>query len=95
MTTLCETYSSRAGAQQAIEALRAASVPARDIRLLTGFRHHDVRTEPVGGFAGAVDPNAAVGRYTGPSRPRWCAAGGFYGEPDRQRQGPLPMPSAT
>jgi hypothetical protein len=87
MTTLCEIYSSQAAAQQAGEALRAASVPDRDIRLLTGSRYHDVRSELVGGFAGAVGPDAPVGSYAGLPRPRWHAAGGFHGEPDRQRQG--------
>jgi hypothetical protein len=87
MTALCETYSSQAAARQAVEALRTASVPDRDIRLLTGFRYHDVRSEPVGGFAGAVDPTAPVGTYAGPPRARWHAAGGFYGVPDHQRQG--------
>ena len=50
-------------------------------------RHHDVRRERVGGFAGPVMPSAPFGKYAGPPRRRWQAAGGFVGAPDRQRQG--------
>jgi len=48
---------------------------------------HDVRSEPVGGWAGPVEPEAPVGKYAGPPRRRRQAAGGWAGEPDRQRQG--------
>ena len=50
-------------------------------------RYHDVRREGVGGFAGPVMPSAPFGKYAGPPRRRWQAAGGFTGAPDRQRQG--------
>jgi len=49
--------------------------------------YHDVRKERVGGFAGPVAPSAPFGKYAGPPRRRWQAAGGFAGTPDRQRQG--------
>jgi hypothetical protein len=48
---------------------------------------HDVRDEPVGGFAGQVPPEAPFGKYAGPARRRRQAAGGWAGDPDRQRQG--------
>ena len=44
-------------------------------------RHHDVRQERVGGFAGPVMPSAPFGKYAGPPRRRWQAAGGFSGRP--------------
>jgi len=50
-------------------------------------RYHDVRAERVGGFAGPVEPTAPFGKFAGPPRRRWQAAGGFAGWPDRQRQG--------
>jgi hypothetical protein len=49
--------------------------------------YHDVRQERVGGFAGPVEPAAPFGKYAGPPRRRWQAAGGFIGSADRQRQG--------
>jgi hypothetical protein len=59
----------------------------RRARSETGRRIHDVRSEPVGGWAGPVEPDAPVGKYAGPPRRRRQAAGGWAGEPDRQRQG--------
>jgi hypothetical protein len=85
--TPSKTYSSEVAARGAIEALRAAGVPERDIRLLTGTRLRDVRREPVGGFAGPVAPNAPIGTYGDRQVLRRQGAGGFAGDPDRQRQG--------
>jgi hypothetical protein len=48
---------------------------------------HDVRKEPVGGFAGTVDPEAPVGTYGNVRRRRRQGAGTFAGDADRQRQG--------
>jgi hypothetical protein len=87
MATLCKTYSSEAVARQAVEALWAAGVPGRDIRLLTGCRRHDVRREPVGGWAGRIPPGAKVGTYGNALRLRRQAKGGWAGHPDEQRQG--------
>ena len=55
--------------------------------LTRGPDGHDVRDEPVGGFAGQVAPEAPFGKYAGPARRRRQAAGGWAGDPDRQRQG--------
>ncbi len=87
MTVRCSTYAVEAQARRAARAMTAAGVPADEITLLAGRRHHDLRDEPVGGFAGPVAPEAPVGKYAGPARRRRQAAGGFAGEPDRQRQG--------
>jgi hypothetical protein len=87
MTTLWKAYSNDVAARQAIEALTAAGVPGRDIRLLTGCQLHDVREEPVGEFARAAGPNAPVGTFANIRRLRRQGAGSFAGDPDRQRQG--------
>jgi hypothetical protein len=87
MTTVWKAYSSEVVARHAIEAIRAAGVPGRDIRLLTGRRLHDVRDEPVGEFARPAGPNAPVGTYANIGRLRRQGAGAFAGDPDRQRQG--------
>jgi hypothetical protein len=87
MTTLSKTYSTEIAARRAIEALRAAGVPADDIQLLTGTRLGDVRREPVGGFAGPVAPNAPVGTYGDRQVLRRQGAGRFAGDPDHERQG--------
>jgi hypothetical protein len=87
MATLCETYPTVATARRAADALHAAGVPAHDIGVLADGRYHDVRIELVGGFGGPVDPDAPFGKYAGPARRRWQAAGGYSGRPDRQRQG--------
>jgi hypothetical protein len=81
------TYPTETGARRAIEALRAAGVPARDIRLLIGRRLGDVRREPVGNFAGPVAPDTPVGTYGDRPVLRRQGAGGFAGDPDHQRQG--------
>jgi hypothetical protein len=87
MATLYKIFPSEAVARQAVAALRTAGVPARDIRLLTGCRLHDIRREPVGSFAGTTAPSARVGSYGNALRLRCQAKGGFAGDPDAQRQG--------
>jgi hypothetical protein len=87
MATLCKTYSTPDAARRAVEALTIAGVPARDIRLLTGGVFHDIRREPVGGFAGTIGPEAHVGDYGGALRLRRQGRGAYAGDPDGQRQG--------
>ena len=48
---------------------------------------HDIRSTPVGGFAGPIGPNAPVGIFASPVVLRRHVAGGFAGNPDPQRQG--------
>jgi hypothetical protein len=48
---------------------------------------HDVREEPVGGFAGPVGPGAPVGSYGNVRRLRRQGRGTYAGDADRQRQG--------
>jgi hypothetical protein len=87
MATLCKTYPSEHLARKAIDTLRAAGVPAQDIRLLTGSRMHDVRDEPVGEFAGAARPRDPVGSFANVRHLRREGNGAFFGDADRQRQG--------
>ncbi|MGH2744509.1 MAG: hypothetical protein ACRDN8_18920 [Thermoleophilaceae bacterium] len=62
-------------------------MPDRDIRLLTGCRLRDIRREPVGGFAGAIGPDAPVGTFANTRRPRRQGRGNFASFPCPQRQG--------
>ena len=87
MAIVWKAYSSDLVVRHAIEALRAAGVPGRDIRLLIGCRLHDVREEPVGEFARAAGPNAPVGTFANIQRVRRQGPGSFAGDPDMQRQG--------
>jgi hypothetical protein len=87
MTTLITTYPDEAAARRAIDGLRFRGVSGRDIRLMIGSRPRDVSREPVGGFAGPLSPDAPVGTFGGGMVLRRQGAGGFAGDPDRQRQG--------
>lgn len=87
MATLWKTYSNEALARRAAAALRAAGVPAHDLRLLTGQPVHDLRTEPAGTFAGIAEPRAPVGTFANVVRLRCQGAGTFAGDADRQRKG--------
>ena len=87
MATLCKTYPSFEAAREAVEQLQSAGVAGGDIRLLAGGVLHDVRREPVGGFAGPIVPEARVGNYGGARRLRRQGRGAYAGDPDRRRQG--------
>jgi hypothetical protein len=92
MATLSNTYPTEGAARRAVEALRAAGVPSGDIRLLTSRPLHDIRREPVGGFAGPIGTNAPIGSYASVPRRRGqgvgsFATGRFAGDLDSQREG--------
>ena len=87
MTTLTKTYATEVAAHRAVEALRATGVPERDVRLLLGGAPPDIRREPVGGFAGPVEPDAPTGTYGGRVVQRRRSAGSFAGDHDHQRLG--------
>jgi hypothetical protein len=87
MTTLCKTYPSEVEAHRAVDALRAAGVPERDIELLARHRMHDVRREPVGTFAGTLAPDAPVATFGDVTLRRDQGSGTYAGDADRQRQG--------
>jgi hypothetical protein len=87
MATLWRSYRSKAVARDAVNALKTAGVPARDLRLFAGSRQHDRRDEPVGEFAGRAGPSDPVGTFGNVPRLRRQGAGSFAGAPDLQRQG--------
>jgi hypothetical protein len=87
VATLCRAYPSEATARRAIEELRAAGLPPQGAQLITGGPLHDRRREPMGEFAWVVAPDAPVGTFGNVALQRWRPAGGFAGNPDRQRQG--------
>jgi hypothetical protein len=87
MATLCKTYSNENVARNGVEALRAAGVPGRDIRLLTGCRLRDLRCEPLGGFAKAIGPDAPVGTFASIRRSRRQGHGSFASDPGPRRHG--------
>jgi hypothetical protein len=92
MPTLSKTYPNEDAARLAVETLRVASVPRREIRLLTSRPLPDIRREPVGGFAGPVGPDAPVGTFAGSAHRRSddagsFATGSFAGDAHQLRQG--------
>jgi hypothetical protein len=87
MAALCRAYPSEAAARRAIEGLRAAGLPPQGAQLIGGGPLRDLRRELVGEFAGTADPDAPVGTFGNTTLRRWRPAGGFAGEPDRQREG--------
>lgn len=70
MTALCKAYPTHEAAGNAVAALRAAGVDGDRIRVLMGAEMHDARQEPVGEFAGTVEPDASVGSFAGPEHER-------------------------
>jgi hypothetical protein len=92
MATVSQTYPSEDAARRGVGALRASGVPPGDIRLLTSRPLHDIRREPVGGFAGPIGTNAPIGSYASVPRRRGqgvgsFATGRFAGDLDRRREG--------
>jgi hypothetical protein len=88
MTTLCRTYTSTQDAEDAIERLLSAAVPATRIELIAGHAAEDASDGPIGTFAGTTTADAeTVGSYANIPRSGRDAAGSFAGNPDEQRRG--------
>jgi hypothetical protein len=88
MTTLCRAYTSTHDAENAIERLLSAGVPAIRIELIMGEAVKDSRDAPIGGFAGTTTADAeTVGSYANITHSGREAAGTFAGDPDEQRRG--------
>src|SRR6185369_2711418 len=63
---LCHAYASTEDAENAIERLVAAGVPAAGIQLITGDAVNDSRDAPIGAFAGTTAAGAeTVGSFAG------------------------------
>lgn len=89
MTAVMKTYPTSDAARRAVEALRAAGVQPRHIRLLTGRPPRDTAAEPRGGFAGPVEAGAPAGSFAGPKRGPIgsFAIGGVQRRSERGRRG--------
>jgi hypothetical protein len=81
MNALCRSYDNVADAERAVEALLADGVPGDAVRLLMGAGVHDARSEPSGGFAGAVAASDHVGTFAGTGSRRDEPRGSFAGDP--------------
>ena len=88
MATLYRAYESIYDAEDAIERLVAAGVPATEIDLIMGEPINDSRNAPTGTFAGTTTPDAlTVGSYANIQHSGRKAMGTFAGDPDMQRRG--------
>jgi hypothetical protein len=83
MAALCRSYTSHAQALDAVNAVLGAGIPGEGIRVLTGEPERDTREDQVGEFAGSTSPDAPVGEFAGPSRPRGEGRGHFAGGEQR------------
>jgi hypothetical protein len=88
MATLYRAYESTYDAEDAIERLVAAGVPATEIQLIKGEPIRDARDAPIGTFAGTTTADAlTVGSYAGIQHSGRKAIGTFAGDHDTQRRG--------
>jgi hypothetical protein len=83
MAALCRSYTSHAQALDAVNAVLGAGIPGEGIRVLTGEPKRDTHEEQVGEFGGSISPDAPVGEFAGPSRPRGEGRGHFAGGEQR------------
>jgi len=88
MATLCRAYTSTHDAENAVERLLSAGLPAIRIELIMGHAAEDARDAPIGTFAGTTTAEAAiVGSYADVAHSGREAIGTFAGDPDNQRRG--------
>jgi hypothetical protein len=88
MATLYRAYRSTREAENAIERLLSASVPAIRIQLIMGQAVKDTRDAPIGTFAGTTPADAyTVGSFANIAHSGREATGTFAGDPDKQRRG--------
>jgi hypothetical protein len=88
MATLHRAYTSPHDAEDAIERLLSAGVPAIRIELITGSALDDARNAPIGTFAGTTTADAlTVGSFADIAHSGRDAIGTFAGDPDTQRRG--------
>jgi hypothetical protein len=81
MAAVCRSYASHGEAAKAVEAVLGAGVDGSDVLVLTGEGVGDVRDQPVGSFAGTVDPGDPVGTFEGEQHARAEPKGTFADEP--------------
>jgi len=81
MAAVCRSYASHGEAAKAVQAVLGAGIEGQDVLVLTGEGVGDVREQPVGSFAGEVDPGDPVGSFEGEQHARAEARGTFASEP--------------
>jgi hypothetical protein len=81
MAAVCRSYASHGVAAKAVEAVLGAGIDGSDVLVLTGEGVGDVREEPVGSFAGRVEPGDPVGTFEGEQPARADPKGTFASEP--------------
>jgi hypothetical protein len=88
MATLYRAFTSTHEAENGLERLLAAGVPAVRIELIMGRRVKDARDAPIGTFVGTTTADAlTVGSYANIAHSGRDAIGTFAGDPDWQRRG--------
>ena len=79
MAALYRSYASHGEALEAVQAVLGAGIPGGDVLVLMGEQARDAHEEPVGEFAGPVDPGAPVGEFAGGPVPEGSSTGSFAG----------------
>jgi hypothetical protein len=83
VAALCRSYASHDEALQAVESVLAAGVAGESVLVLTGERPRDVRSAPVGVFAGTAEHDAPVGSFAGAPHRHDEPMGAFAGGAQR------------
>jgi hypothetical protein len=81
MAAVCRSYASHDEAAKAVQAVLGAGSDGSDVLVLTGEGIGDVRDQPVGSFAGRVEPDEPVGSFEGERPARADPKGTFASEP--------------
>jgi hypothetical protein len=81
MAAVCRSYASHGEAAKAVQAVLDAGIGGQDVLVLTGEGVGDVRDQPLGSFAGRVDPDDPVGSFEGEQHARAESRGTFADEP--------------
>jgi hypothetical protein len=93
VAALCRSYDSHGEALEAVRAVIGAGIPGEDVLVLMAEHERDANIEPVGEFAGTIEPGAPVGEFAGAPRPQGSPEGEFAG--GQKRGGSFADPSAT
>jgi len=84
-----EVHPTPAAARDRLRRLLADGTPGTALQLLHGQPTRDVRDRPVGGFAGAIAPDAPVGTFAGRTVARHQSNGDWVGARNGRRQGSI------
>lgn len=84
MAAVCRSYQSHDEAVKAVQSVLGAGFDGQDVLVLTGERVGDIREQPVGSFAGTVEPDTPVGSFDDERHARAADTGTFAGEPGRK-----------